>query len=179
MRAIMSFAAGLSSTTSPGARTSPHLRKNSWLRRWNNTSRLVIENTTSLTLNVVGFGKSFTPCWFNTAWSATETRLGVYSRRAHLWQPELGVLGERALRVRDVRAREISRTGDHDHGRARRALEEGREARRDLVAEQLRGRLVDVARLDQRVVPVNKGSELFGVYGSALYPREDGPNPGM
>lgn len=60
MRDITSLFDG-SSTTSESSCTSPHLRKNSWLRREKRTSTEVMAKTTSFTLKVVGFGRHRTP----------------------------------------------------------------------------------------------------------------------
>lgn len=98
-----------SSTTSASSCTSPHLRKNSWLRREKRTSTEVMAKTTSLTLKVVGFGRQRTPC---------DCQKGQHSRRrvtnrTHLWQSQ-ALLRERTLRVSDVGAGHVTAVGYED-----------------------------------------------------------------
>lgn len=77
-----------------------------------------------------------------------------------LWQAEFLVAREGALRVGDVGADEVASARDENDGCARGRGHEGREARRDAVAEDVRRDLVDVADLDERVLGVDKGPEL-------------------
>lgn len=69
-------------------------------------------------------------------------------------------LREGALRVGDVSACHVTAIGHEDDTSTGRCEEEGGETGRDLRAEQLFGRLVDVADFDQRVVGVDEGSKL-------------------
>lgn len=61
-----------SSVTFSSSCTSPHLRKNSWLRSEKRTSTEVMAKTTSLMLKVVGFGRHRTPCSVNSGQQADE-----------------------------------------------------------------------------------------------------------
>lgn len=111
MRAITSLLDGSSTTSTPSSCTSPHLRKNSWLRNENRTSTEVMAKTTSLTLKVVGLGRQRTPWWKSKV--VSEKGAKEREAHAHLGQSE-PVLREWALRVGDVRGCHVATIGNED-----------------------------------------------------------------